>query len=127
MSIRTELNLRLPNSPGALAGVCRLLSDERVNIVAMTLEAGGQLRMVVDNHVHGAAVLREHHHQVTEREVILMPVPNTPGALAPALRLVGDANVNLEYAYGGASDGSAMAAVVLGVDDAQRAAAAAGV
>jgi hypothetical protein len=127
MSIRTELNLRLPNSPGALAGVCRLLSDERVNIVAMVLESGGQLRMVVDNHVHGGAVLREHHHQVTEREVILMPISNTPGALAPALRLVTDASVNIEYAYAGAADSSAMAAVVLGVDDAQRASAAAGI
>ena len=67
--IRTELYLRLANSPGALAGVCRLLSDERVNILAMSLESGGQLRLVVDNHVHGAAVLREHHHQVTERDV----------------------------------------------------------
>ena len=52
MSIRTELNLRLPNSPGALAGVCQLLSDERVNIVAMTLESGGQLRIVVDNRLN---------------------------------------------------------------------------
>ena len=72
MAIRTELNLRLPNSPGALAGVCRLLSDERVNVLAMALEKDGQLRMVVDNHVHGGAVLREHHHQVTERDVILL-------------------------------------------------------
>jgi len=127
MSIRTELNLRLPNSPGALAGVCQLLSDERVNIVAMTLESGGQLRMVVDNHVHGAAVLREHHHQVAERDVILMPIPNTPGSLAPALRLLSDASVNVEYAYAGATDMSSMAAVVLGVEDAQRASAAAGV
>ena len=37
--IRSEISLRLGNSPGALAGVCRLLSDERVNILAMTLEA----------------------------------------------------------------------------------------
>ena len=33
--IRIELSLRLANSPGALAGVCRLLSNERVNIQAM--------------------------------------------------------------------------------------------
>ena len=125
--IRTELSLRLPNTPGALAGVCRLLSDERVNIAAMSLESGGQLRMVVDNHVHGGAVLREHHHQVTERDVIVTTIPNAPGALAPALRLVSAANVNVEYAYGGADSGAAMAAVVLGVEDAQRAAAAAGV
>lgn len=127
MAIRTELNLRLPNSPGALAGVCRLLSTERVNILAMALEAGGQLRLVVDNHVHGGAVLREHHHQVTERDVILLALPHTPGGLAAALRLVNDATVNVEYAYGGAADGSPAASVVLGVDDAQRAAAAAGV
>jgi hypothetical protein len=127
MAIRTELNLRLPNSPGALAGVCRLLSDERVNILAMTLESGGQLRLVVDNHVHGGAVLREHHHQVSERDVMVLLVPNSPGALASTLRLVSDANVNVDYAYGGAAEGSASATVVVGADDAERAAAASGV
>ncbi len=127
MAIRTELNLRLANSPGALAGVCRLLSDERVNVLAMALEGGGQLRMVVDNHVHAGAVLREHHHQVTERDVIVLSIPNGPGSLAPTLRLVADAGVNVEYAYGSGPDGSPTAAIVLGVDDAQRAAAAAGV
>ena len=89
MAIRTELNLRLPNSPGALEGVCRLLSDERVNITAMALEATGQLRLVLDNHVHGAAVLREHHHQVAERNVIVTSIPNAPGSLAPVLGLLG--------------------------------------
>jgi len=127
MAIRTELSLRLPNSPGALAGVCRLLSDERVNILAMGLSASGHLRVVVDNHVHGGAVLREHHHQVTERDVIVVTVPNGPGSLAPALRLVADAGVNVEYAYGGGPEASLTAAIVLGVDDALRAAAAAGV
>jgi len=125
--IRNEISLRLGNSPGALAGVCRLLSDERVNILAMTLEAGGQLRLVVDNHVHGGAVLRDHHHQVTERDVIVTTVPNTAGSLAPALQLVADADVNVEYAYGGGSEGSMTSTIVLGVENAQRAAAAAGV
>jgi hypothetical protein len=127
MAIRTELNLRLPNSPSALQGVCALLSEERVNVLAMALEAGGQLRLVVDNHVHGAAILREHHHQVTERSVIMMSVSNSPGALAPALRLMADAGINVEYAYGGAPEASPTASVVVGVDDAARAAAAAGV
>ena len=125
--IRTELSLRLANTPGALGGVCRLLSNERVNVLAMSLETGGQLRLVVDNHVHGAAVLREHHHQVTERDVIVTSVPNAPGALAPALKFVSDAGVNVEYAYGGGAEGSVTATIVLGVENAQRAAASAGV
>jgi hypothetical protein len=127
MAIRPELNLRLPNSPGALAEICGLLSTERVNIVALGLEGSGQLRLVVDNHVHAAAVLREHHHRVTERDVIVLASSNFPGALAPVLQLVRDAGVNVEYAYGGGPDASPTAALVLGVDDAVRAAAAAGV
>ena len=127
MAIRTELNFRLPNSPGALAGVCALLSDERVNIVALALEGTGQLRLVVDNHVHGAAILREHHHQVAERDVILLTVANMPGSLASTLRLLKDAAVNVVYAYGSVGEGAPTTSIVLGVGDAQRAAAAAGV
>ena len=127
MAIRTELNLRLPNSPGALAGVCTLLSDERVNILALELDGTGRLRLVVDNAVHAAGLLREHHHQVAERDVILMTVPNTAGALAPALALLSGAGVNIDYAYGGGSEAGPTATIVIGVEDAQRAAAAAGV
>jgi hypothetical protein len=122
MAIRTELNLRLPNSPGALAGVCRLLGGERVNIVALELETGGQLRLVLDNHVHGAAILRERHYQVTERSVVFVPLANGPGTIAPILTLVAQAGINIEYAYASAAEGNATAAVVLGVDDAMRAA-----
>jgi hypothetical protein len=93
----------------------------------MALESGGQLRLVVDNHVHGGAMLREHHHQVAERDVIVTTIPNVPGTLAPTLKLVSDASVNVEYAYGGGSEGSPTATIVLGVENAERAAAAAGI
>ena len=85
---RTELALRLPNSPGALAGVCRLLADERVNILALALDTGGQLRLVVDNPVRAASVLRDEHHQVTEQNVVFTTLPNGPGAVAPVLKLL---------------------------------------
>lgn len=115
--IRTELGLRLPNNAGALAGVYRLLADERVNVIAMSIGAGGELRLVVDNHVHGAGVLRERRHAVDERQVLVVEASATAGAL----RLLADAGVNLNYSYGGP------AAVVLGVDDVMRASAASGV
>ena len=127
MAIRTELSLRLQNSPGALGGVCRALSNEHVNILAMSVETTGQLRMVVDNPVHAAAVLRERHHAVTERDVVVLALSNAPGSLGTALKFLSDAGINVDYAYGGAGDGGSSAAVVLGVDDAMRASAAAGV
>ena len=114
--IRIELGLRLPNNAGALLDVCRLLADERVNILAMSL-GEGQLRLVVDNHIHGAAVLRERRHAVVERDVLVV---DTATSLT-ALRLIADAEINLNYSYGAASN------VVLGVDDAMRASAVTGI
>jgi hypothetical protein len=125
MAIRTELNIRLANSPGALGALSRVLQDEHVNIAALMLERSGQLRMVVDNHVRAAAVLRERHHQVTEQSVLMTNVPDAPGGLVPLLTVLSESGVNLEYAYG-ASGGTGSAIVVLGVDDAMRAGAAAG-
>ena len=49
-------------------------------------------------------------------------------ALAPVLELVAGAGVNVEYAYGTAPDGGLVgSSIVIGVEDAVRAAAAAGV
>ena len=81
--IRTELTLRLPNSPGALAGICRLLSDEHVNIVALSLEAGGRLHLIVDNPVRASGALISQHHQVSQQDVLLVAVGHRPGGLAP--------------------------------------------
>jgi hypothetical protein len=125
MAIRTELTLRLPNSPGALATVSRLLADERVHVLALMLERGGTLRLLPDNHLRAAAVLRAHRHQVSERDVLAADVTDASGAVAPILGLLSERGVNVEYAYGGAATrGSGV--IVLGVDDAARAAAAAG-
>ncbi len=127
MAIRTELTLKLPSTPGSLAEVCRILADERVNILACSVEGDGTTRLVVDNPVHAAGTLREHRYEVSERDVLYIELPNDPGALSGVARLLADAGVDLEYAYGSAADGAPTAAIVAGVPDAQRASAAAGV
>src|SRR5215467_9102700 len=124
--IRTELILRLPNSPGALAGVCRLLSDEHVNIVALSLEANGHLHLIVDNPLRASGALVAHHHKVSEQDVLFMVIGHEHGGLAPLLALVSAAGVNVNYAYGAGAEGATSAAVVIGVDDAMRASAAVG-
>jgi hypothetical protein len=122
MAIRTELSLRLPNSPGALGRVCGILGDQRVNVFALTVERGGTLRMVVDNPLRAAGALAEQEYTVEERDVLLLALPNGPGALGQAARLLAAADVNVEYAYASALEGQPLATVVIGVEDAERAA-----
>jgi hypothetical protein len=124
--IRTELTLRLPNSPGALAGICRLLSNEHVNIVALALDASGRLHLIVDNPVRASGALAARHHQVSQQDVLFVVVANQHGGLASVLSLASDAGVNVNYAYGTGAEGTPSAAVVIGVDDAMRASAAVG-
>ena len=64
---------------------------------------------------------------VDQHDVLLIQVPNDPGALYKATRFLSGVDINVEYAYGSSVDDQAMAAVVVGVDDAQRASSAAGV
>jgi hypothetical protein len=104
-----------------MAAVSRLLAGERVSVQALMLERNGTLRLLPDNHLRAAVVLRAHRHQVTERDVLAADVADAAGAIAPILGLLGERGVNVEYAYGGAATrGSAL--IVLGVDDAARAA-----
>jgi hypothetical protein len=127
MPVDTEFSVRLPNSPGALADLCAALAAEHVNIVALSLESGGQLRLVVDNPVRTEGALRERRHKVASREVVTAQVEHRAGGLAPILRLVATAGVNVEYAYSGGGTAGMHATIVLGVDDAIRAATAAGI
>ena len=127
MAIRTELSLRLQNSPGALDRACQCLTDERVNILALTVESAGVLRMVVDNPLHAAGLLEEREYDVEQREVLFVQLPNDPGALERAARMLANADVNVEYAYGSVLEDQVMTAIVVGVEDAQRASMAAGI
>ncbi|MGE3176004.1 MAG: hypothetical protein AB7O32_00930 [Vicinamibacterales bacterium] len=125
MPVLTELVLRLPNSPGALADVYRLMAAEHVGVLALGLDAAGSLRMVVNNPTRAAGALRESHQPFTTRDVLVVSAGTGADALALALRLLAEADVNVEYAYGGTGDGR-LPVVVLGVEDPVRAATVAG-
>ena len=126
MAIRTELTLRLENSPGALARLCRALADEKVNVIAMNLESSGILHLVPHNPVHAAGLLRSRDYLLEERDVLYIQLPNGPGAIGSATRMLSAAGVNIDYAFASAVNEHQMTALVVAVDDAQRASAAAG-
>ncbi len=127
MAIRKEFTLRLQNSPGALGRVCQYLSDEKVSIEALALDSGGTLRIVVNNSLNAAGLLRVKQYVIEERDVLLIQLPDETGALYKATRLLSSAGVNIEHAYGCSPDAQPMGCVVMAVDDIERASMVAGV
>ena len=127
MSIQREITVKLANSPGTLGRVAQVLGAERINMLAMSVDPSGALRMVVDNPLHAAGTLRDQHYNIEERDVLYAAMPNEPGSLGRALRLLSDAGINVEYAYASGIDRVSMVGVVIGVGDAQRASFATGI
>ena len=126
MAIRIELTLRLENTPGALARLCQTLADEKVNLLALNLEGSGVLHLVPDNPVHAAGLLRSRDYVFEERPVLYIQLPSAPGSIGSATRMLSAAGVNIDYAFASAISEHEMTALVVGVEDAQRASTATG-
>lgn len=126
MAIRTELTLRLENTPGALARLCEVLAAEKINLLALHLESTGVLHLVTENPVHTAGLLRSKDYAVDESEVLYVTMPNRSGAMSVTTRALRNAGVNVNYAFASTITEQDMTALVIGVDNAQRAATAAG-
>lgn len=120
MAIRTELRLRLPNSPGALAQLTALLTQDHVRVIAFSLESTGHVHLVVDNVSRATDVLSRHHLQAESRDVLCTVVG--PRSVAPLLTTAATADLNLEYAYASSVDGKGTMALVLAFEDTLRAA-----
>ncbi len=104
MPTTKELNIRLPDQPGTLGKVCRALADRKVNIVAfqsIPLEGESLVRFVVNDPATAKQVLDSERLSHTETEVAQIKLRNRPGELANAASKLGEANININYAYSG--------------------------
>lgn len=119
-----EFTIRIEDKPGALGKCCRALADRGVNILAFQaydFEGQGLIRMVVDNPRTAKRLLDAEHIYCIETEVAQVPLPNRPGELSRAASVLGEAHVNINYAYCGTEPGSNMPLVIFGVSDVAKA------
>ncbi len=99
-----EFAVRMEDRPGILGKVCRALADRGVNILAFhSFPSGGEslVRLVVDNPTTAKTVLDTQRLNYTEAEVVQVKLAHRPGELARAASRLGDANININYAYCG--------------------------
>jgi hypothetical protein len=113
-----EFNIRVPDRPGTLGKLCRALADRKVNIVAfqsIPLQGESLLRLVVNDPASAKQVLESERMSHTETEVAQVKLRNRPGELANAASKLGDANININYAYCGLEPDTSAPVLIFGV------------
>jgi len=124
MPTSKEFAIRMEDRPGTLGKVCRALADRAVNILAFQSFPTGKeslVRFVVDNPTTAKSVLDAQRLTYTEVEVAQVKLPHRPGELARATSRLGEANININYAYCGVEAGTNAPFLIFGVAEVSRA------
>lgn len=125
-----QLSLDVPDQPGILAKVVEIMAREKIDIKALALSRNipatdrGVIKMIVnDSNVAGKALERQGF-AVTYERVIVTAIDDHPGGLFAILTILGDAGVNIAFAYSFVSRVEGKALSVFVFDDPDAAAAA---
>ena len=119
-----DLSVVLDDKPGTLANLGEATGGASINIEGMcatTAGGKGEIHILVEDPETTRETLQGAGIEVSaDREVLVVEVEDRPGTMAEVARKLGDADVNIEFAYttfGGVR-------LVLGVDDLDKAQAA---
>ena len=115
----TQLSVFLMNQPGALVDAIKAISDENINIRALSIaEANdfGILRIIVSDSDAVCKLLGDQY-LFSRTEVVAAKMGDRSGALYPILVVLNEANINIEYMYAFTGSGPEEAYVVFRVND----------
>ena len=120
-----EFIIQMEDRPGTLGRCCQALAESGVNILAFqAYEREGQslIRMVVDDPPSAKKALDAKRIYYTSAEVALAELPHRSGELSRIASRLGEAHININYAYCGTQPGSYLPLVIFGVSDVDEAA-----
>lgn len=126
MPTSREFTIRMQDRPGTLGKICRALADRGVNILAFQSFSAGagksQVRLVADNPTITKSVLESQGLAITEADVVQVKLPHRPGEIARVASRLGEADININYAYCGLEPDTNIPLVFFGVVEVSKAA-----
>jgi len=97
-----QLSVFLEDKSGRLTELTKILAENDINITALSIADAadyGIIRMVVGRPERAMTVLKENGFSVNLTDVACLIVPNKPGGLYHALKILADNNINIDYMY----------------------------
>jgi hypothetical protein len=114
-----QISLFLENKKGRLWEALDTLAKAKINIRALSIADTsdfGILRLIVPDPDKAKKVLAKSNFTVRENDVIAVGVSDSPGGLAKILKILTDADINVEYMYAFVAKSGKKAIVVLRTD-----------
>ena len=115
-----QLTVFVENRKGTMVSVTETLSDNNVNIRALSIaetQDFGILRLIVNDEKAAEAVLVKNGYLIKVIDVVGVKIGDEPGKLTAALDVLDKADINVEYLYAFMARTEKHAYVVLRVED----------
>lgn len=115
-----QLSIFVENKKGRLADITEALSKANIDIRALSIADTtdfGILRLIVDKPDEAADALKQSGVTVSVTNVIAIGIDDTPGAFSVPMRILAEADIDVEYMYAFITRKSERAYVILRVAD----------
>ena len=115
-----HISVFLENNPGKLEKITTILSDNNINLRAMSLASSGDfgvMKLLVDDPDKAFDVLKQNKITATKRQIIAVVVDNVPGSFNTLLKKLSSNNINIEDCYGFLLSNGTTAAIVLEIEN----------
>jgi hypothetical protein len=119
-----QISIFLENRPGVVADLCAALTEQKINIRALTVLDTidiGTVRLIFDDPANAEKVLHTMGAVYMVVPVIAVEIKNEPGAFAKVAHIMANEGVNIEYVYASAIGGTERSLGIFRVDNPDRA------
>ncbi len=115
-----QLSVFVGNKAGSLSEAAELLAAQGIDLRAMSIADTsdyGIVRLIVDDPEKASQIFSDNGIISTVTEICAFAVPDVPGGLANALRILSDNEINIEYLYSLVTSKAGKAFAVMRVAD----------
>jgi hypothetical protein len=94
-----EISMTLPNRPGTLARVARVLATERINVSAISVDSTptkGRVRLIVSDPKRARRLLEQAGYPVELREMLAVRLEDRAGSFLKVLETLADSEVSVQ-------------------------------
>lgn len=121
----SQISVFVENRPGRLADITAVLAQNNIDIRALSVADTsdyGILRLIVNDPESAVKVLKDEGMTASATQVLGIIIPDEPGGLAKAIKVLSDAQISVEYAYAFITPSIGNAYVIIRVEDNNKAA-----